>query len=116
MKPYHTDNSSEQFHIEALASLRPRGAVGGLRKLWGQGDRLVSLDGRPVVTAADFRQWIRQLRVGQTARLEVMRNGTVSTVAVRVTGYDHPTVRIQEIADAAVQQLRLRTQWANSEP
>jgi hypothetical protein len=29
--------------MEALASLRPRGAVGGLRKLWEQRDRLVSL-------------------------------------------------------------------------
>ncbi len=88
---------------------------------WGRagqrtGDRLVSLDGRPVVTDVDFRQWIRQLRVGQTARLEVMRNGTVSTAAVLVTGYDRPTVRIQEIADATAQQLRLRMQWANGEP
>jgi hypothetical protein len=40
----------------------------------------------------------------------------VSTAAVLVTGYDSPTVRIQEIADAAAQQLRLRMQWANGEP
>jgi hypothetical protein len=35
LKPYYTDNSSEQFHIEALVSLRLRDAVGGLGKLWG---------------------------------------------------------------------------------
>ncbi|HEX8174928.1 MAG TPA: PDZ domain-containing protein [Pyrinomonadaceae bacterium] len=89
--------------------------------VWGRaglhtGDRLVSLDGHTVSTMADLRQWMRQLRVGQTARLEVMRNGTVSTVTVVVTGYDQPTVRLQEIADATPEQLRLRTRWANGEP
>ncbi len=88
---------------------------------WGRaglhtGDRLVSLDGQRVATATDFRTRLGQLRVGQTARLEIMRDGDVSTVAVLVTGYDRPTVRIQEIADATPEQLRLRARWADGEP
>jgi predicted metalloprotease with PDZ domain len=88
---------------------------------WGRaglhtGDRLVSLDGRAVATAADFRQWLGQLRVGQTARLEVMRDGVVLTAAVLITGYDRPTVRVEEIADATAEQLRLRTRWADNGP
>jgi predicted metalloprotease with PDZ domain len=88
---------------------------------WGRaglhtGDRLVSLDGRPVATASDFRAWLGQLRVGQTVRLEVMRVGAVSTVSVLITGYDRPTVRIQEIADATSEQLRLRARWAVGQP
>lgn len=58
------------------------------------GDRLVSLDGRPVATTTDFRSWLGQLHVGDTARVEVVRDGAVSRVAVLVTGYDRPTVRI----------------------
>ena len=88
---------------------------------WGRaglhtGDRLVSLDGQRVATAADFRAWLGQLRVGQTARLEVARGGAVLTVAVLVNGYDRPAVRIEEIADATAEQLRLRAQWADGEP
>jgi predicted metalloprotease with PDZ domain len=88
---------------------------------WGRaglhtGDRLLSLDGRAVATAADFRQWLGQLRVGQTARLEVMRDGVVLTAAVLVTGYDRPTVRVEGIADATAGQLRLRARWADNGP
>ena len=111
--------------LRLYAFVTPEDSVPRLRltnpeSAWGRaglqtGDRLISLDGQRVATAADFRQWIRQLRVGQTARLEVMRNGQVSRVAVLVTGYDHPTVRIQEIADATAEQLRLRAQWADGE-
>jgi predicted metalloprotease with PDZ domain len=112
--------------LRLFAFSTPEGSVLKLRLMnpdsaWGRaglhtGDRLVSLDGHTVATMADFRQWIRQLRIGQAARLEVMRNGTVSTAAVVVTGYDRPIVRIQESADATLVQLRLRTQWANGEP
>jgi predicted metalloprotease with PDZ domain len=88
---------------------------------WGRaglhtGDRLVSLDGHAVATAADFRAWLGQLSVGQTARLGVTRGGAVSTVTVLITGYERPTVRIEEIADATAEQLRLRAQWADGEP
>ena len=80
------------------------------------GDRLISLDGRAVASASDFRPWLGQLRVGQTARLEVMRDGVVSTATVLITGYDRPTVRLREIEDATAEQLRLRARWADGGP
>ena len=88
---------------------------------WGRaglhtGDRLVSLDGRAVKTAADFRPWLARLRVGQTAKLEVMRGGVVLAATVLVNGYDRPTVRLQEIENATAEQLRLRARWADGEP
>jgi len=87
---------------------------------WGRaglhtGDHLVSLDGRPVATAMDFRSWLGQLRVSQTARVEVMRDGAPTQIAVPIRGYDRPTVRIDEIADDSPEQRRLREQWLMAE-
>ena len=83
---------------------------------WGRaglhtGDHLVSLDGRPAATAMDFRSWLAQLRIGQTARVEVMRDGATSQITVPISGYDRPIVKIEEIADASPEQRRSREQW-----
>lgn len=88
---------------------------------WGRaglhtGDRLVSLDGRPVATATDFRAWLGKLHIGDTAQVEVVRAGVVSRLAVLIDGYDHPTVRIEELADATSEQRRLRAQWLAASP
>jgi predicted metalloprotease with PDZ domain len=88
---------------------------------WGRaglhtGDYLVSVDGHPVATSTDFRSWLGQLHVGDTARVEVVRDGAVSRLAVVVTGYDRPTVRVDEIADATSEQQRLRAQWLTAAP
>lgn len=88
---------------------------------WGRaglhtGDQVVSLDGHPVATSTDFRSWLGKLHIGDTARVDVMRDGAVSPVAVLVTGYDRPTVRIDEIADATSEQRRLRAQWLTAVP
>src|SRR5262249_34577690 len=86
---------------------------------WGRaglhtGDRLVSLDGRAVESATDFHSWFDALRVGQTASVGVMRNGATTIVIVRVTGYDRPTVRLEEIPDATPAQQQLRERWLSS--
>lgn len=83
------------------------------------GDRLVSLDGQPVATSTDFRSWLGKIQIGDTARLVVARDGTTgatSDVTVVVTGYDRPAVTIGEVADATVEQRRLRAQWLSALP
>ncbi|HYR77943.1 MAG TPA: PDZ domain-containing protein [Pyrinomonadaceae bacterium] len=89
--------------------------------VWGRaglhtGDRVVSVDGHPIATSTDFRSWLGKIHLGDTARLEVMRNGVVSTLAVQITGYDRPTVKIDEIADATVEQRSLRERWLAATP
>ncbi len=88
---------------------------------WGRvglhtGDRLVSLDGIAVATTTDFRSRIAKLHIGDTATIEVVRNGAVSRVKVLVNGYDRPTVKIDEIADATSEQRRLRARWLTAAP
>jgi S1-C subfamily serine protease len=83
---------------------------------WGRaglhtGDRLVSVDEKPITTSAEFRAWVNKLRIGDTARVEVSRDGAVSKVAVVISGYDRPVVKLEEIAAATPKQERLRARW-----
>lgn len=87
---------------------------------WGRaglhsGDRLVSVDGQPITTSTEFRAWVGKLRVGDTARLEVARDGAISNVTVVISGYDRPVVKIEETAAATSEQKRLRARWLASE-
>ncbi len=87
---------------------------------WGRaglhsGDRLVSVDGQPITTSTEFRAWVGKLRVGDTARVEVARDGAVSKVTVVIPGYDRPVVKIEETAAATSEQKRLRARWLASE-
>jgi predicted metalloprotease with PDZ domain len=87
---------------------------------WGRaglhsGDRLVSVDGQPITTSTEFRAWVGKLRVADTARVEVARDGAVSKVTVVISGYDRPVVKIEEAAAATAEQKRLRTRWMSAE-
>jgi predicted metalloprotease with PDZ domain len=89
--------------------------------VWGRaglhtGDQLVSLNDQAVASSADFRSRLGQLHIGDTARVGIIRNGVASQVSVAITGYDRPTVRILEIANATSEQLRLRAQWLTAAP
>ena len=110
--------------LRIFALTRPEGSAPRIRltnpsSAWGRaglhtGDRLISVDGRRVATPADFRVWLGKLHIGDTARIEVERNGRTLTLSVAVSGYDRPTVRLEEIPDTRPEQVRLRTQWLNS--
>src|SRR6185312_10557244 len=84
--------------------------------VWGRaglhsGDRLIAFDGKLVTTSMEFRSWVGKLHVGDTASVEVERGGAVSKVTVAITGYERPTVKIEEIANATSEQKRLRAEW-----
>ena len=107
------------INVEGDSTLRLR--LTNPASAWGRaglhtGDRLVSLDGRPVATTTEFRSWIGKLHLGDTARVEVMRDGALSRVMVSINSYERPTVRIVEIADATSEQRRLRAQWLAAAP
>jgi predicted metalloprotease with PDZ domain len=103
------DNPALRLHLSNPASVWGRAGL-------HTGDQLVSLDGQPVATSTDFRSRLGQFHIGDTAQVAFIRNGVASQVSVSIKGYDRPTVRVVEIADATPEQLRLRTQWLTAAP
>ena len=106
------------FNVPEDSVLRLR--INDPNSAWGRaglhtGDRLVSADGQPITTPTEFRAWVGKLRVGDTARVEVARDGAVSKVTVVIAGYDRPVVKIEETAIATSEQKRLRARWQASE-
>jgi predicted metalloprotease with PDZ domain len=78
------------------------------------GDTVISADGEKIGTWQDFRGWLRRLKIGDTARLVIRRDGKTQTVEVPVSGYNRAEVRISEVKDATARQLRLRNEWLNA--
>ncbi len=93
--------------------------VGNSRSTWAMaglrtGDKTVSADGKPVTTWQEFRNWLRTLKVGETGKLVVNRDGEIKTFEVPIRPFEIPTVRITEIASANPKQIRLRDAWVNA--
>ena len=86
------------------------------KSVWGReglhtGDRLLAVNGAPVVTPADFRNILERVAVGDTMRLDISRSSGKKTVTVVVTGYDRAAVGIFPDSQATERQQRLRERW-----
>lgn len=103
------DNPLLRLHLSTPASVWGRAGL-------HTGDQLASLNGQPIASSTDFRSRLGQLHIGDTARVEIIRNGVASQVSVAIAGYDRPTVKVVEIANASPEQLRLRAQWLTAAP
>lgn len=90
--------------------------VGNPESVWGRaglhtGDRVVTLNGTSFDAIQPYRAFFGQLKIGDTVRVEVARGaGTYRTMVV-ITGYDVPTVRLEELPDATPAQRALREGW-----
>ena len=78
------------------------------------GDTLVSINGVEISTWPALRQWLQSARIGDVARVVIMRDGVRREVEVPLTGYSIPTVRLVEIPSATPKQLRVRNAWAGA--
>jgi len=83
---------------------------------WGRaglhtGDRLISVGGKPANSWTELRNWLRTLKIGDTGRVEIIRDGVRKTVEVPISGYDIAKVHLWEIENATPRQVRLRTEW-----
>ena len=88
---------------------------------WGRaglhtGDRIVAVNGAPLVTMDDFRALRRRLRIGDSVHVTVQRPTGPWTTTVVVTGYDQPVARIGAIAEATERQRVLRERWIAGAP
>jgi predicted metalloprotease with PDZ domain len=79
------------------------------------GDRIAAVDGAPIASVADFRAILTRLRIGDSLTMTVNRPSGPYRGTVAVTGYDRPTVRVEEIPEATARQRALRTAWLRGE-
>jgi len=84
--------------------------------VWGRaglhsGDRLVALNGSPAPNAAAWRALVNGLSIGDSVSVEVERRGRRVHAQVRLTGYDRPAVRIEELPAATEGQRRIGAAW-----
>lgn len=78
------------------------------------GDKLISADGEPVADWNEFRTWLRTLKVGDKARLALLRGGVEKIIEVPLKPFDVPSVRLVELENANAKQIRLREAWRSS--
>ena len=95
--------------------------LGNPASIWGRaglhtGDRIVTVNGAPLADMADFRRVFGALHIGDSVRVEVARAAGTFRTTVAVTGYDRPTVRLEELPGATTRQQALRTRWLAGEP
>src|SRR5688572_7337993 len=75
------------------------------------GDMLVSINGVGMSTWSDLRRWLQSAKIGDVARVVVVRDGARREVEVPVRGYNIPIVRLIELSSATPKQLRVRNAW-----
>jgi predicted metalloprotease with PDZ domain len=104
----------------------PRLAVVDPASAWGRaglrtGDRVRSVNGRPMPTAQAVRAMLRQLRTGDTARVDVERGpasspGVITVITVIMTPFDRPFVQLRDVASPTAAQRELRARWESGAP
>jgi predicted metalloprotease with PDZ domain len=99
----------------------PRLVVTNPESAWGRaglrtGDRVRSLNANPTPTADAVRLTLRQLRSGDTLRVEVDRAGTTRTATVVMAPFTRPFVELQELPGATPAQRALRKRWESGAP
>lgn len=104
------------FAEERDGDPRPRLRLSTPASVWGRaglhtGDLVVAVNGAPFRSTADFRRVVRALRIGDTARMELLRQEGPRTITVVVPGYERPLVRIEERPSITPLQRLVREGW-----
>jgi predicted metalloprotease with PDZ domain len=98
------------------AASGPRLVIRNPLSVWGTsglktGDVLASLNSRLIATFADLQRTLNSLRAGDTAVVDVRRDGRPTRIRVFVTGYVIPRVRVVELAHVTDEQRARRRRW-----
>jgi predicted metalloprotease with PDZ domain len=79
------------------------------------GDVLVSINGTEMPTWRAFRGWLQGAKIGDVARVIVLRDGMRREFEVVIRGYSIPTARLVELSNATPKQIRIRNAWNSAE-
>lgn len=75
------------------------------------GDKLVSANGSPIADWGAFRNWLRTLKIGDTAQLVVSRDGVEKAIEVPIRPFEVPSVRVIGLENTSAKHLRIREAW-----
>jgi serine protease DegQ len=75
------------------------------------GDRLISINSKPIATWAEMRGILGPMQIGDTARIEVQRASGPFITTVTVSGFQRPVVHLEELSNVSEKQRRLRDAW-----
>jgi predicted metalloprotease with PDZ domain len=75
------------------------------------GDRILSINGRPVTELATFRSIVASLHIGDSVHVDVRRARGGFHAALVVTGYQRAVVTIEERPDATPAERMRRDKW-----
>lgn len=95
---------------------RPRFSVSSPQSAWGKaglvtGDEAVSVNGKPVPTAADLRAALAGTRVGDTVRVEYLRAGERRSARVTIAPYETVRVTLADLPTVSAAQRAMRRAW-----
>ena len=96
-------------------------AISDPSSAWGKaglhtGDRLRAMNGQPIATREEVRGVLRQLKSGDTVRVEVERGGVRRSATVVMAPFDRPFVQLHEVASPTTAQRALRARWETGAP
>ena len=80
------------------------------------GDKLVSLNGKPITAWTELRPILRGIHIGDRMDFETIHQGRPFRTTVVVTGFQRPTVSIEQVSGATQRQQQLRAQWLSGKP
>ena len=91
-------------------------AIADPASVWGRaglhtGDQILAMNGVTSGSAAEFRDTLRRLHVGDTVAIEVKHSGAIRTATVTISLMDRPKVRISEVAHVTERQRAVLDHW-----
>ena len=99
----------------------PHVSISNPSSAWGRaglhtGDRIRAVNGSVVSTAREVVRAFRELKSGDTVRVDVERDGARRTATVVMAPFNRPFVQLRDVASPTSAQRELRARWESGAP
>ena len=87
---------------------------------WGKaglhiGDKIISINKKPIHSREDFWQTIRTLHMGDNLLMELETISGPKQITVVVSGYKQPELHIEQLQESSEKQKKLLVQWMSGD-